>query len=160
MRFRWIVAFIFCLLCLTGCSHTEVSQLFLCQVVLEEGDGFSCAEPARTVEPGADASFYLTCDDGFTVTGAGCDSYTLSPAQGGGMMLTVQNIRYSTVVTLTVEKSGVSIFYHPMEDSLWPGTYLYSTDNHLSTEGVAIHTDRIIAALKAQLAAEETEDTP
>lgn len=46
------------------------------------------------------------------------------------------------------------------EPPVYSGTYLYGTDNHLSTEGVAIHTDRIIAALKVQLAAEEKEGTP
>ena len=80
MRFRWIIAIVFCLLCLTSCAQAETSRLFLCQVMLE--------------------------------------------------------------------------------DSLWPGIYLYSADNHLSTEGIAIHTDRIIAALKAQFAAEEKEGTP
>ena len=39
----------------------------------------------------------------------------------------------------------------PLEDSLWSGVYLYGTDNHLSTEGAAIHTEQIIAALRAYL---------
>ena len=30
-----------------------------------------------------------------------------------------------------------------LQDSLYPGRYLYGTDNHLSTEGVAIRTERI-----------------
>ena len=38
-----------------------------------------------------------------------------------------------------------------LEDSLWSGVYLYGTDNHLSSEGVTIHTERVIAALKAQM---------
>lgn len=38
-----------------------------------------------------------------------------------------------------------------LEESLWSGVYLYGTDNHLSTEGVAIRTERIIGQLKAQL---------
>lgn len=113
MRFRRILALIACLLCLTGCAQTEAPRHFLCRVVLEEEKGFSCADYTQTVEPGADASFYFTCDDGYTVTGTDYGSYTLSAVQGGGMMLTLQNVRYSTVVTLTVEKSDVSIFYHP-----------------------------------------------
>ncbi len=43
-----------------------------------------------------------------------------------------------------------------LEDSLWSGVYLYGTDNHLSTEGAAIHTGQIIAALKAAMG----EETP
>lgn len=38
-----------------------------------------------------------------------------------------------------------------LENSLWSGVYLYGTDNHLSTEGAAIHTERVIAALKVQM---------
>ncbi len=38
-----------------------------------------------------------------------------------------------------------------MEESLYPGRYLYGTDNHLSTEGVQIRTDRIIEDLQKQL---------
>lgn len=30
-----------------------------------------------------------------------------------------------------------------LQDSLYPGRYLYGTDNHLSTEGVAVRTERI-----------------
>ena len=38
-----------------------------------------------------------------------------------------------------------------IEMSLYPGRYLFGTDNHLSTEGVEIRTDRFIKDLRAQL---------
>ncbi|MCI5699433.1 MAG: leucine-rich repeat domain-containing protein [Lachnospiraceae bacterium] len=38
-----------------------------------------------------------------------------------------------------------------IEESLYPGTYLYGTDNHLSTEGVKIRTEQIIADLRRQM---------
>ena len=38
-----------------------------------------------------------------------------------------------------------------LEESLYEGTYLYGTDNHLSTEGVAIRTARIIEELEKAL---------
>lgn len=38
-----------------------------------------------------------------------------------------------------------------IESSLVSGVYLYGTDNHLSTEGVALRTEETIAALTAQL---------
>lgn len=41
-----------------------------------------------------------------------------------------------------------------MEDSLVSGVYLSGTDNHLSTEGVALRTERFIAALSAALSPE------
>ena len=31
----------------------------------------------------------------------------------------------------------------PIEDSLYPGRYLFGTDNHLSTEGAEIRSERI-----------------
>ena len=38
-----------------------------------------------------------------------------------------------------------------LEDSLYPGKYLFGTDNHLSDEGVQIRTDRFLKALSARL---------
>lgn len=43
-----------------------------------------------------------------------------------------------------------------IEDSLYSGIYLNGTDNHLSTEGVAVRTERIVGDLKKQMAAEGT----
>ena len=42
-----------------------------------------------------------------------------------------------------------------LEDSLYTGIYLYGTDNHLSTEGTRIRTEKVIRDLKDQLAREE-----
>lgn len=42
-----------------------------------------------------------------------------------------------------------------LEESLYPGRFLYSTDNHLSTEGVAIRTHRILEDLERQWRMEE-----
>ncbi len=44
-----------------------------------------------------------------------------------------------------------------LEDSLYTGIYLYGTDNHLSTEGAQIRTEKVIRDLKEQLAKEEKE---
>lgn len=41
-----------------------------------------------------------------------------------------------------------------MEDSLLSGTYFYGTDNHLSTEGVKLRTEKIIEDLKKQMSLE------
>lgn len=38
-----------------------------------------------------------------------------------------------------------------LEDSLVSGVYLYGTDNHLTTEGAALRTEKIILALSARL---------
>lgn len=42
-----------------------------------------------------------------------------------------------------------------LEDSLYTGIYLYGTDNHLSTEGAQIRTEKVIRDLKEQFAKEE-----
>ena len=39
-----------------------------------------------------------------------------------------------------------------LEDSLYTGIYMYGTDNHLSTEGAQIRTEKVIRDLKEQLA--------
>ena len=44
-----------------------------------------------------------------------------------------------------------------LEDSLYTGIYLYGTDNHLSTEGAQIRTEKVIHDLKNQLKKEEGE---
>ncbi len=46
-----------------------------------------------------------------------------------------------------------------LEDSLYPGRYLYGTDNHLSTEGVAIRTESIIEDLQKQMERDKLEGT-
>lgn len=62
----------------------------------------------------------------------------------------------------------VPVITHPL-DSLYRGMYLYGTDNHLSTEGVQMHTRALIDALSGQLRMEngqasqdetEKEETP
>lgn len=41
-----------------------------------------------------------------------------------------------------------------IRDSLVPGKYLYGTDNHLTTEGAALRTQKIISELRRQLGSE------
>ena len=77
-------------------------------MVLEEGTGFTCNDRTLTVVPGQDAVFLIQCDDGYTVTGADCGDYTLTPNPSGGIVLTVPRVRYSTVVSLTLERSEIS----------------------------------------------------
>ena len=100
-----------CLLLLCACGKSPSSNAFYCQVVLEEGAGFTCGDYSLTVVPGQNAAFYIQCDDGYTVTGADCENYTLTPNPNGGTVLTVPDVRYSTVISLTVERSDAVIHY-------------------------------------------------
>lgn len=45
----------------------------------------------------------------------------------------------------------------PLAQSLLPGRYFYGTDNHLSTNGVALRTEQVIADLRAQMQKEGLE---
>ena len=42
--------FLFCLLCLCACSAVPEQGARLCSVVLEEGEGFTCADYTQSVE--------------------------------------------------------------------------------------------------------------
>jgi len=44
-----------------------------------------------------------------------------------------------------------AVILTPLQDSLLPGRYFYGTDNHLSTNGVALRTAQVITALKDAL---------
>lgn len=111
MKLQRLLPALLCLLLLCACGSGTHDRTFYCRVVLEEGEGFTCGSYAATVIPGQDAVFDLRCADGYAVTGADCGDYTLAPSDGGGMTLTVRGVRYSTAISLTVERSAASIRY-------------------------------------------------
>lgn len=120
-----------CLLLLCSCGSGTGAQAFYCRVVLEEGTGFTCTDRTLTVLPGQDAVFLLRCDDGYTVTGADCGDYTLTPDPNGGVVLTIPCVRYSTVVSLTLERSGAVILYNSNDGSGEPPVEVPVTPSHL-----------------------------
>ena len=126
-----LLAALLCLLLLCACGHSGYDQPFYCRVVLEEGEGFTCDSYAAVVVPGQDAVFNLRCADGYVITGADCGDYALAPSAAGGMTLTVQGVRYSTAISLTVERSGASIFYDSNDGSGAPPVELSVTPSHL-----------------------------
>lgn len=119
------------LLLLCACGQAGQSLAFFCRVVLEEGEGFTSASYVATVALGQDAVFKLRCAGGYTVTGADCGSYSLKPNANGGMTLTARKVRYSTVVSLTVERSPASIRYDINDGSGHPPIELPVTSSHL-----------------------------
>lgn len=130
MKRRWLSAALLCLLLLCSCAEPG-GGAFYCRVVLEESPGFACENHVLTVVPGQDAVFSIQCMDGYSVTGADCADYTLTPNANGGVTLTVQAVRYSTVVSLTVERSGASILYDPNDGSGQPPVEVPVTPSHL-----------------------------
>ena len=118
----------FTILCSCG---KKQDRTFFCRVVLEEGIGYTCDHSVLTVVPGADAVFLLRCEDGFTVAGADCGEYSLTPDPGGGTLLTVPRVKYSTVVTPMIERSGAVIAYDRNDGSGAPATEVPLTPSHL-----------------------------
>lgn len=128
---RHLLPALLCLLLLCACGRKGNGELFYCRVVLEEGAGYTCAGYVLTVPLGQDAVFPLHCADGYTVIGADCGNYSLEPNANGGVTLTVQDVRYSTVVSLMVERSQVSIRYDINDGSGQPPVELPVTPSHL-----------------------------
>lgn len=120
-----------CLLLLCSCAGGTGARTFYCRVVLEEGTGFTCNDRTLTVVPGQNAVFLIQCDDGYAVTGADCEDYTLAPNPGGGVVLTVLRVRYSTVVSLTLERSDAVILYDINDGSGAPPLEVPVTPSHL-----------------------------
>ena len=131
MNRRRLLPVLVCFLLLCACGKGTSANTFYCQVVLEEGTGFICGDYTLTVVPGQDAAFYIQCDDGYTVTGADCEGYTLTPNPNGGTVLTVPCVQYSTVISLTVERSGAVILYDINDGSGAPAVEVPVTPSHL-----------------------------
>lgn len=113
---RWMAALL-CLAVLSGCAPPSPAAALPCRVVLEEGDGFTCDAYARTVERGGSVEFRLTCGDGWEIVGADYENARLRRGRDGTAVLTLPAVRYSTVVSLTVEKRAVSLYYDPNDGS-------------------------------------------
>lgn len=100
-------------LVLAGCTAPAVEgSPALCRVVLEEGEGFRTDQPARQVVRGEDVSFRLQVADGYQVTGADHQDYTLTPTGAGEVTLTLHRVLWSTAVSVTVDFSGAQLLYH------------------------------------------------
>lgn len=128
---RRLLPALLCLLLLCACGEVGDSPAFYCRVVLEEGTGYTCADHVLTVAPGQDAVFSLRCADGYTVTGADQADYSLVPNANGGVTLTVRNVRYTTVVSLSVERSAARILYDKNDGSGAPPVEVPVTPSHL-----------------------------
>lgn len=100
------------LLCLPGCGGAgEADVPSLCRVVLEEGEGFTAQSFSARTAPGGELRFDLRLEDGYAVTGADYEGWALERGPGGGVTLVLPQVRYSTAVRLSVERSGASLAY-------------------------------------------------
>lgn len=108
---RILASFLLALL-LMGCTPDSGVQSYDCRVVLEEGEGFTCSDYTLMVRRGGDVTFYVEPADGFEITGSDYPNTTLAPGQENGILLTLHDVRYSTVVTLNIKKSDAILLYH------------------------------------------------
>ena len=101
------------LLPLLGCkSESGAPEPRLCRVVLEEGEGFTARSYTAQTAPGGELRFALQLEDGYTVTGADFGGCALEREPGGGITLVLPEVRYSTAVRLSVERTGAVLAYH------------------------------------------------
>ena len=128
---RSLIPLLFAVMLLCACSSANEADVRYCQIVLEEGAGFSCEDYALTVPIGGDAVFALRCEDGYSVTGANRSDCDLVPGTGGRLVLTVRHVRYSEVVSLLVERSACEIRYDRNDGSGAPPAEVPVTPSHL-----------------------------
>lgn len=105
----WI--FLVCFLC--GCGKAgNQEDVNVCNVVLEEGEGFRTDAPVCVAKRGEDAVFELTVEEGCEILGADYEESTLEPVKDGSRMrLTIHQVDYPVVVSLVTRKSDYQICY-------------------------------------------------
>lgn len=151
-RHHRLAAALLCFLLLCSCAETG-SEVFYCRVVLEEGDGFTCGDHTLTVAPGQDAVFSIQCADGYSITGVDCEDYILTPNLNGGVTLTVRGVRYSTVISLTMERSDAVICYDSNDGSGRLPVELPVTPSHLrwnTATGIFTRPNHILTGWNTQ----------
>ena len=127
---RILAPFLFVLF-LLGCAGEPAARKFDCKVVLEEGEGFHCSDHVQVVSRGGDVTFYVEALDGYEITGSDHPDTTVSGSREGGTLVTVHDIRYSTVITLTVRKSDAVLTYHRNDGSGQAPVRVPVTPSHL-----------------------------
>lgn len=122
------------LLC-TGCAAAP-SAAPVCRLVLEESPAYTAEETVIQTPVGGQAEFLLTPTDGYTLTGTDCPGGTLART-ARGWELTVEDVRYSTVVRIEAQQSERQLTYYANGgqrvdggDAAWP-VELPVSENHL-----------------------------
>lgn len=110
-KMRILASFLLVLL-LLGCTPDGSPRTYDCRVVLEQGEGFTCSDHTLMVRRGSDVTFYVEPVDGYEITGSDYENTTISASQENGILVTLHEVRYSTVVTLNIKKSDAFLYYH------------------------------------------------
>lgn len=92
---------------ISGCSkQSPTIRTDLCTVVIERGSDFSAVVPVKTVERGGDVTFDIKLYYGGMISSVDYEDHTLVEGDGSAR-LTLHNVRYSTVVSLSVSHEYV-----------------------------------------------------
>jgi len=102
-----------CLSFFAGCGSRDIKlDDFSCNIVIEEGQGFTVENNTCSVKKGRDASFKINLEDGYQLAGAQYPDYSIQQADiGNSMTLTLKKVRYSELVSLDIKKSDLNINY-------------------------------------------------
>lgn len=103
-------------LLLAGCAPGAAVPADTCRVVLEESDAFTADTPVQNVPRGGQARFVLEPAQGCTLTGTDYPGAVLEQSSDG-WVLTLPQVRYPAVVTVTAERSDTSFVCHANDGS-------------------------------------------
>ena len=95
---------------LAGCAAAPAASAVQCRIVLESSPAFTAQIQTAAVTPGQTVTFTLTPADGYTLTGADYPGARLTRT-GTGYTLSLPEVRYSTAVAVTAEKSDTVLYY-------------------------------------------------
>ena len=95
---------------LAGCAAAPAAYAVQCRIVLESSPAFTAQTQTAAVTPGQTVTFTLTPADGYTLTGADYPGARLTRT-GTGYTLSLPEVRYSTAVAVTAEKSDTVLYY-------------------------------------------------
>ena len=98
------------LVLLAGCAAAPAAPAVQCHIVLESSPAFTAQTQTAAVTPGQTVTFTLTPADGYTLTGADYPGTRLTRT-GTGYTLSLPEVRYSTAVAVTAEKSDTVLCY-------------------------------------------------
>ena len=98
------------LVLLAGCAAAPAASAVQCRIVLESSPAFTAQTQTAAVTPGQSVTFTLTPTDGYTLTGADYPGARLMRT-GTGYTLSLPEVRYSTAVAVTAEKSDTVLYY-------------------------------------------------
>ncbi len=131
MRKLYSILLLTALLLLSACA-TAAPAAPQCRLVLESSLAFTANTQTTAVTPGQSVTFTLTPADGYTLTGADYPGAVLTRT-GSDYTLTLPDVRYSTAVAVTAQKSDTALYYNDNLGGDWQETPVTPSHTRLNT---------------------------